>query len=87
MRQILLICCITLIVSACTGVMARKTSEELASTSDTDLCKQYFITIDPRAATWEMSKKEQRIIFAEFERRGVDHKDLPYHCAHLPEGK
>ena len=86
MRLILFIC-IVLTLSACTGAMGRKSADELAATSDTALCKQYFITIDPRAATWEMSKKEQRIIFAEFERRGVEHKDLPYHCAHLPEGK
>ena len=72
---------ITLLLTACTGLMARKTPEELAATTDQDLCQQYFlVTGNAHAATTDMGTKELRIIFDEFKRRGVSPDQVAYHC-------
>lgn len=69
-------------LAGCTGAMARKSPQELAATPDAALCAQYFnVTGNAYAANMDMGKQELRVIFAEFQRRGVPPDQITYYCA------
>ncbi len=72
-----------ILLSGCTGAIARKSPEELARTPDIELCDQYLmVTGNMYMSGMDMGREELQVIYAEFLRRGIPPEKVTFHCAH-----
>lgn len=66
------------------GYLARKSPEELSQVPDSKLCEIYQLgSSNPYAMASDMGKRELRLAFDEFERRGIPHSEVEYYCTQI----